>query len=84
MKCMSSYIVQIKPQIYRDTIPIQTLLKYTRAELDSENIIKGLKGLMPYDINCQKIKMTKKKNLSSIILLMVIHDTIQTIFSGTY
>lgn len=46
--------------IYTGIIPIQSLLKYTRAELASENIIKGLKGIMQDDMTCQKIKVDQK------------------------
>lgn len=67
--------------IYTGIIPIQSLLKYTRAELASENIIKGLKGIMQDDMTCQKIKLTKKvKMYSSVFLLMVIYYTIKPVF----
>lgn len=67
--------------IYTGIIPIQSLLKYTRAELASENIIKGLKGIMQDDMTCQKIKLTKKvKMYSSVFLLMVIYYTVKPVF----
>lgn len=49
----------------------QILLKYRRAELDSENNIEGIKSFMPHGITRWKIKMTKK-DYCSVILQMAI------------
>lgn len=61
----------------------QILLKYRRAELDSENNIEGIKSFMPHGITRWKIKMTKK-DYCSVILQMAMYYTIHTIFSGIY
>lgn len=56
--------------IYTAIIPIQSLVTYTRAELVSENILKGLKGIMQDDTTFQKTKLTKKVKIYSSVFLL--------------